>query len=152
MLISVFLPFLNFLGLSLFGRFLGKLGTIYWLFLNTTLTVLFNICFIGTVLKYNTCYYLSLGSWVDVHFLEIGWDFVIDPLAGIMLSMVSVISALVHWYSIDYMKNDPHFIRFMSFLSLFTFFMFVLVTAGNFVQIFLGWEGVGICSYLLINF
>jgi NADH:ubiquinone oxidoreductase subunit 5 (subunit L)/multisubunit Na+/H+ antiporter MnhA subunit len=69
-----------------------------------------------------------------------------------MLLMVSIISALVHYYSIDYMRLDPHFIRFMSYLSLFTFFMFLLVTSTNFIQLFVGWEGVGICSYLLINF
>lgn len=138
MLITIFLPMLNFIGLALFGRMLGKLGTIYWLFFNTSLSIFLNICFLGALIKYNTCYYLSLGSWVDVNLLMVGWDFIIDPLSVIMLSMVSIISALVHWYSIDYMKTDPHFIRFMSFLSLFTFFMFVLVTAGNFVQIFLG--------------
>jgi NADH:ubiquinone oxidoreductase subunit 5 (subunit L)/multisubunit Na+/H+ antiporter MnhA subunit len=69
-----------------------------------------------------------------------------------MLAIVSLISFIVHMYSISYIKTDPHFIRFISYLSLFTFFMFILVTAGNFIQLFLGWEGVGICSYLLINF
>lgn len=69
-----------------------------------------------------------------------------------MLIVILVISSLVHFYSLEYMSNDPFIIRFLSYLSLFTFFMLLLVTAGNFVQLFLGWEGVGLSSYLLINF
>ena len=69
-----------------------------------------------------------------------------------MLTMVTIISTAVHFYSIDYMKNDPNLIRFISYLSLFTFFMFILVSSDNFIQLFLGWEGIGLCSYLLISF
>lgn len=69
-----------------------------------------------------------------------------------MLLTVNLISFLVHVYSLSYMKEDPHLIRFMSYLSLFTFFMCVLVSSNNFLQMFLGWEGVGLASYLLINF
>lgn len=69
-----------------------------------------------------------------------------------MLIVVSFISLLVHIYSIDYMSKDPHFTRFLSFLSIFTFFMLILITSGNLMQLFLGWEGVGLASYLLINF
>lgn len=76
----------------------------------------------------------------------------LDTLSTSMLLMVSIISGLVHFYSFSYMKTDPHFLRFISYLSLFTFFMFVLVSAANLVVFFVGWEGVGICSYLLINF
>lgn len=69
-----------------------------------------------------------------------------------MLIVITSISALVHIYSIGYMSGDPHIPRFMSYLSLFTFLMIVLVTSDNYVQLFIGWEGVGLCSYLLINF
>lgn len=69
-----------------------------------------------------------------------------------MLLVVTIVSALVHLYSIDYMSHDPHLPRFMSYLSLFTFFMLLLVTGNNLVVLFLGWEGVGLCSYLLISF
>jgi NADH:ubiquinone oxidoreductase subunit 5 (subunit L)/multisubunit Na+/H+ antiporter MnhA subunit len=69
-----------------------------------------------------------------------------------MLLVVNIVSVLVHLYSADYMKKDPHIPRFMAYLSLFTFFMLILISADNFIQLFLGWEGVGLCSYLLISF
>ena len=69
-----------------------------------------------------------------------------------MLVLITSVSALVHIYSTGYMSEDPYIHRFMSYLSLFTFFMIVLVTSDNYVQLFIGWEGVGLCSYLLINF
>ncbi len=75
-----------------------------------------------------------------------------DSITSIMLCVVLTVSALVHLYSYEYMKTDPHLPRFMSYLSLFTFFMLILVTGDNFFQLFLGWEGVGLCSYLLISF
>jgi len=69
-----------------------------------------------------------------------------------MLVVVVTVSMLVHVYSLEYMGSDPHLVRFVSYLSLFTFFMIMLITAHNFVQMFVGWEGVGLASYLLINF
>ena len=69
-----------------------------------------------------------------------------------MLVVVTTVSTIVHVYSVGYMETDPHVPRFIAYLSLFTFFMLVLVTADNFIQMFVGWEGVGLCSYLLINF
>jgi len=84
--------------------------------------------------------------------MNIQWSFCFDTLTGVMLVVVTFISTLVHLYSTEYMENDPHLPRFMSYLSLFTFFMLILVTANNFLQMFVGWEGVGLSSYLLINF
>merc|ERR1712103_1875 len=76
----------------------------------------------------------------------------IDPLSAVMLVVVTSVSSLVHIYSIGYMPNDPHKPRFMAYLSLFTFAMLMLVTSDNFLQLFFGWEGVGLCSYFLIGF
>jgi proton-translocating NADH-quinone oxidoreductase chain L len=84
--------------------------------------------------------------------LHASWGFMFDSLTVIMLITVTTVSFMVHLYSVGYMGEDPHVQRFMSYLSLFTFFMLMLVTADNFVQMFLGWEGVGLCSYLLISF
>jgi NADH:ubiquinone oxidoreductase subunit 5 (subunit L)/multisubunit Na+/H+ antiporter MnhA subunit len=80
------------------------------------------------------------------------WGFMFDSLTVIMLIVVTFVSSVVHLYSTEYMSHDPHLPRFMSYLSLFTFFMLILVTADNFIQMFVGWEGVGLCSYLLISF
>jgi NADH-quinone oxidoreductase subunit L len=75
-----------------------------------------------------------------------------DPLTSVMTIVVSYVSALVHLYSMEYMSHDPHIQRFMSYLSLFTFFMLLLIASDNFIQMFIGWEGVGLASFLLINF
>jgi len=93
-----------------------------------------------------------MGSWIPTESLNIQWCFYFDSLTSIMLIVVTFISSLVHLYSTEYMEHDPHLPRFMSYLSLFTFFMLILITANNFLQMFVGWEGVGLSSYLLINF
>jgi len=95
---------------------------------------------------------LSLGTWFNLGFLEVNFLFLFDPLSKIMLIVVTFISFLVHLYSLDYMREDPEQAFFMAYLSLFTFFMIVLVASGNFAILFIGWEGVGLSSYLLINF
>ena len=84
--------------------------------------------------------------------LEVDWALRIDTLTAVMLVVVTTVSALVHLYSIGYMADDPHRPRFFAYLSLFTFAMLMLVTADNLVQLFFGWEGVGLASYLLIGF
>jgi NADH:ubiquinone oxidoreductase subunit 5 (subunit L)/multisubunit Na+/H+ antiporter MnhA subunit len=82
----------------------------------------------------------------------VDWAFQCDKLTMAMLFVVNIISALVHLYSTEYMAHDPHLPRFMIYLSLFTFFMLILITGDNFIMVFLGWEGVGLASYLLISF
>ena len=91
-------------------------------------------------------------NWITSGNFNVNWSINIDPLTSVMLVIVSLISSIIHFYSIGYMHNDPHKPRFMAYLSLFTFAMLTLVTGDNFLQLFFGWEGVGLCSYLLICF
>ncbi len=95
---------------------------------------------------------VKLFSWIDSGTLDIAWALRVDTLTAVMLIVVTVVSSMVHIYSIGYMADDPSIPRFMSYLSLFTFFMLMLVTSDNLVQLFFGWEGVGLASYLLIGF
>ena len=95
---------------------------------------------------------IHLADWVLSGGLEVAWALRIDALTAVMLVVVTTVSALVHVYSIGYMAHDPHQPRFFAYLSLFTFAMLVLVTSDNFLQLFFGWEGVGLASYLLIGF
>jgi len=95
---------------------------------------------------------INLFRWIDSESLNIFWSFHFDSLTVSMLIPVLIVSSLVHIYSIGYMSHDPHNQRFFSYLSLFTFMMIILVTANNFLLMFVGWEGVGVCSYLLVSF
>jgi NADH-ubiquinone oxidoreductase chain 5 len=95
---------------------------------------------------------INLTSWIDSEFMSISWEFLFDQLTVSMLIPVLYISTLIHIFSTDYMAEDPHNQRFFSYLSLFTFFMLVLVSGANFFVMFIGWEGIGVVSYLLINF
>jgi NADH-ubiquinone oxidoreductase chain 5 len=95
---------------------------------------------------------IELFRWIDAETLNIKWGFNFDSLTVSMLIPVLIVSSLVHLYSIGYMSHDPHNQRFFSYLSLFTFMMIILVTADNFLLMFVGWEGVGVCSYLLVSF
>lgn len=95
---------------------------------------------------------INLISWIDSELMDVSWGFMFDSLTVSMLLPVLVVSSLVHIFSVDYMSADPHNQRFFAYLSMFTFFMLVLVTGDNYLIMFVGWEGIGISSYLLINF
>src|SRR5690606_2092439 len=95
---------------------------------------------------------IKLFNWIDSEYLLISWGFLFDSLTVSMLLPVLIVSALVHIYSISYMGEDPHIQRFFAYLSMFTFLMLLLVTGDNMLLMFVGWEGVGISSYLLISF
>jgi NADH-ubiquinone oxidoreductase chain 5 len=147
----ILLPFVGFVSASIFGRFLGK-GACYITFINTALSFIIS-CIMGyKVITLGISYRFVLCPWIYSDFLKVNWGFQFDTLTFVMLFVITFISSLVHLYSLEYMESDPHLVRFMSYLSLFTFFMIILVTADNFLQMFVGWEGVGLSSYLLINF
>src|SRR3954451_25196872 len=95
---------------------------------------------------------VPLFSWFDSGTLDINWSLRVDTLTAVMLIVVTGVSSMVHVYSVGYMAEDTSIPRFMSYLSLFTFFMLMLVTADNLMQLFFGWEGVVLASYLLIGF
>ncbi len=151
-LLIIFLPFLSFLICGIFGRNLGHLGTKLisniLLFISVILSLLI---FINIVLD-NDNLYFNLWNWFNIGLLSnnIGMQF--DIVVSSMLLLVMIVSFFVHLFSSSYMSEDPHIPRFMSYLSLFTFFMVILITSNNLIQLFIGWEGVGLCSYLLINF
>jgi NADH-ubiquinone oxidoreductase chain 5 len=153
MLISVvILPLISTVLVGVFGRILGKIGAMlvsnFFIFLTLIIAMVswYEISLSGCKLL------IELWPWFSIGFVEVKWTFFFDSLTCTMLIVITSISMLVHIYSTSYMEEDPHIIRFMCYLSLFTFFMIILVTSFNFIQLFLGWEGVGISSYLLINF
>src|SRR6185295_5805398 len=97
-------------------------------------------------------YIVPVAAWITSGDFQANWTLRIDSLTAVMLVVVTGVSSLVHLYSVGYMHDDPHTPRFFSYLSLFTFAMLALVTANNLLQLFFGWEGVGLASYLLIGF
>nr|YP_004581304.1 NADH dehydrogenase subunit 5 [Porites okinawensis]YP_009253451.1 NADH dehydrogenase subunit 5 [Porites lobata]AEG79905.1 NADH dehydrogenase subunit 5 [Porites okinawensis]ANC49236.1 NADH dehydrogenase subunit 5 [Porites lobata]BCS84094.1 NADH dehydrogenase subunit 5 [Porites australiensis] len=134
------------------GRKLGEKGagilTSSCLIISLSWSIL---VFYEVVLSFSTTH-IKLWRWLDSDLLTVYFGLQFDSLVAIMLLVVTTISTLVHIFSTAYMAGDPHIPRFMSYLSLFTFLMVVLVSSDNYVQLFIGWEGVGLCSYLLINF
>ncbi len=149
----VFLPLLGFLIAGLFGRQLGA---------RPSELVTTSLLFVSALLAWST--FISVGyghapinvpvvaNWISSGTLKVDWALRVDTLTSVMLVVVTSVSALVHLYSIGYMHEDPSRPRFFAYLSLFTFAMLMLVTSDNLVQMFFGWEGVGLASYLLIGF
>ena len=145
--------------LPLIGSIIGYLGgSLFKYFSEITTSLSVSISAILSILLFwngiqNDSYgNYKIFEWISSGNFIANWSINIDPLSSIMLVVVTFVSALVHIYSIGYMSHDPHKPRFMSYLSLFTFSMLVLVVSDNFLQLFFGWEGVGLCSYLLIGF
>lgn len=151
-LLILYFLFVPFFVSFFFGRFFTRLLIGYFNTFFIFLSFLVSCFIFYEVSICHTVVNINLFSWIHFDFLELNYNFLFDSLTASMLFVVTFISTLVHLYSIQYMEEDPNQIRFFSYISIFTFFMIILVTAGNLVQLFIGWEGVGICSYLLINF
>ncbi|MBN9343347.1 MAG: NADH-quinone oxidoreductase subunit L [Caedibacter sp. 38-128] len=150
--LSIFCPLLGFVSSGLLGRRLSK-HAINWM--SCIIIMIGSIASLALAWKLyhnGKIISLSLFPWFDVGNFQVCWGLYFDHLSVTMVLLVNIISFLVHVYSVGYMSQDPHSSRFMSYLSLFTFMMLVLVTSDNLVQLFFGWEGVGLTSYLLIGF
>lgn len=152
-LLSFFLPFLSFLILFFLSPLFGKRGTLFvssFLMFGTFFVgclLFFEVIFSGasTILDFNL-------FWLNYFNYDVQWSFTFDNLSVFMFLTVSFVSLIVHVYSFSYFYSDPYFSVFISYLSLFTFFMFLLILSGNLLLFFFAWEGVGLTSYLLVGF
>ena len=150
--IILFLPLISSILSGFFGKQLGVKFSQHLSCVLIMISAIFSIVIFYFVLTENYLDNKLIFNWISSGNFNVNWSINIDPLSSIMLVVVSLISSLIHFYSIGYMEHDPHKPSFMAYLSLFTFSMLVLVTADNFLQLFFGWEGGGLCSYLLIGF
>ena len=140
----ILLPFLG----SIISGFFGKrLGDKYCQILTSLLVAIsgiFSLFIFYLVITQDYSSNKIIFNWISSGDFHVNWSIFIDPLTSVMLVVVNLISSIIHFYSIGYMEKDPHKPRFMAYLSLFTFAMLTLVTADNFLQLFFGWEGVGL--------
>jgi NADH-ubiquinone oxidoreductase chain 5 len=148
----IVLPLLGSISSGFFGRKIGISGSHIITCSSVILTTFLAILAFIEVGINNIPVTIDVARWIDAEALNVMWSFKFDSLTVSMLLPVLIVSSLVHIYSISYMSHDPHNQRFFSYLSLFTFMMIILVTGNNYLLMFVGWEGVGICSYLLVNF
>jgi NADH-ubiquinone oxidoreductase chain 5 len=148
----IILPLLGSIVSGFFGRKVGVSGARMLTCISIIITTIFAILAFFDVGFNNNSVSISLFNWLNSEYFNIMWSFQFDSLTISMLIPVLIISSLVHIYSIGYMDGDAHNQRFFSYLSLFTFMMIILVTGNNYLLMFVGWEGVGVCSYLLVSF
>ena len=146
------LPLIASIISGFFGKLIGDRSSEIITSLLVSISAIFSVLVLYEVVVNQYQENIIIATWISSGSLEVNWSMKIDSLSAVMLVVVTSVSALVHIYSIGYMSHDPHKPRFMAYLSLFTFAMLMLVTADNFIQLFFGWEGVGLCSYFLIGF
>ncbi len=148
----VFLPLLASAIVGFFGRTIGDRGSQVVTCGALLLSAICGIFVFRGIMEQSGPQVQTLATWIAAGGVDVAWSLRLDTLSGVMILVVTIVSSMVHIYSIGYMAHDHSIPRFMSYLSLFTFFMLMLVTANDFVQMFFGWEGVGLASYLLIGF
>ncbi|MDC1159339.1 NADH-quinone oxidoreductase subunit L [Candidatus Pelagibacter sp.] len=148
----LFLPLLASITSGFFGKYIGDRTSEIITSLFVTISAALSLFLFYNVIVNQYENNVVIATWISSGSLDVNWSIKVDALSSVMLVVVTLVSALVHIYSIGYMSHDPHKPRFMAYLSLFTFAMLTLVTSDNFLQLFFGWEGVGLCSYFLIGF
>ena len=151
-ILIIILPLLASIISGFFGKLIGDRNSEIVTSFLVSITAILSIFILYEVVINQYQNNIIIATWIHSGSLDVNWSMKIDSLSAVMLVVVTSISSLVHIYSIGYMSHDPHKPRFMAYLSLFTFAMLMLVTSDNFVQLFFGWEGVGLCSYFLIGF
>jgi len=148
----LFLPLLASITSGFFGKFIGDRNSEIITSVFVSISALLSLTLFYQVIVNGYENNVVIATWINSGTLDVNWSIKVDALSSVMLVVVTLVSSLVHIYSIGYMSHDPHKPRFMAYLSLFTFAMLTLVTSDNFLQLFFGWEGVGLCSYFLIGF
>ena len=151
-ILIIALPLLASIISGFFGKFIGDRNSEIVTSFLVTISAVLSIMVFYEVIFNQYQENIRIATWISSGSLNVNWSMKIDSLSAVMLVVVTSVSSLVHVYSIGYMSHDPHKPRFMAYLSLFTFAMLMLVTSDNFIQLFFGWEGVGLCSYFLIGF
>lgn len=151
-LLPLYFPLINFIIYFFFGKFFNKIDLVCSICINIMVNIFISLFIFYEVSILGSVCEVILYTWLKLDWLEINLILYYDNLTACMLVVINIISFCAHLYSLEYMETDVYYRQYMSYLSLFTFFMLILVTAENVLQLFVGWEGVGICSYLLINF
>ena len=142
----LFLPLLASIISGFFGKFIGDRNSEIITSTFVSISALLSLILFYQVIVNGYANNVVIATWINSGTLDVNWSIKVDALSSVMLVVVTLVSSLVHIYSIGYMSHDPHKPRFMAYLSLFTFAMLTLVTSDNFLQLFFGWEGVGLCS------
>ena len=151
-LLVIFSPLVSFLLTAFLGNYFSRLASSFIVVFGTILSFFCSLYIFYEVILSSSSVLIPLWVFINIDIYNINLGFFFDSLTSFMLCIITCISLFVQIFSISYMSHDPYLTRFMSYLSLFTFFMIILVTADNYFQLFVGWEGVGLCSYLLICF